>query len=567
MDDEVRIAADRAREMGVHLGREAEVAEVLLVVAGELHRPQQEVGDELLLRLALDLAEDELEVLRPDGLEMRGHAVAERGHQLGELLDALGIGLLVDAEERGHAGLGQPGRHRLVGREHELLDEPHAVQPLGGHDAGHLPRGAEHELGLREVEVERPALVAPLAHELGQLVHVLQHADERAVAPALRGVAVDDGLDLRIGEAGRAADHAVVELGLPHLALGVQLQDRALGQAVLALDQAADVAGERVRQHRHDPVREVDRRAADVGFLIEQRPRPHVMRHVRDVHREAPVPVRQALDRHGVVVVARGLGIDGDGRPRAEVGPAPDLGLPDLPRHALGFRFDLRREGVGELVLGHDDLEVHAGILEPAEHLQHAPGRAPRGGGRPRDLGRDHLARPGPLVVAGSDRQLVEDPLVERHHVASEAPVFFVAADDPLQAPLQHADDAALGTFRRVALDARHHPVAVERLLHVDRRDVDVASAAPGLLRDHEAVTGRVAGEPAHHEVHARRQAHAPPADFHDLAVDDEAAQEVRQLGTGVLVEVQAPDELPHGDRLPFVGKDGEDVVSERSQR
>ena len=40
VDDEVRVAADRAREMRVHLGGQAEVPEVLLVVAGQLHRPQ-----------------------------------------------------------------------------------------------------------------------------------------------------------------------------------------------------------------------------------------------------------------------------------------------------------------------------------------------------------------------------------------------------------------------------------------------------------------------------------------------------------------------------------------------
>ena len=100
VDHEVGIAADRAREVRVHVGGQAEVAEVLLVVARQLHGAQQQVRDELLLGLALDLAQDELEVLRPDVLEVGGHAVAERRHQVAELLDPLGVGLLVDAVER-----------------------------------------------------------------------------------------------------------------------------------------------------------------------------------------------------------------------------------------------------------------------------------------------------------------------------------------------------------------------------------------------------------------------------------------------------------------------------------
>ena len=53
---EVGIAADGAREVRVHVGGQAEVAEVLLVIAREPHRAQEQVRDELLLGLALDLA-------------------------------------------------------------------------------------------------------------------------------------------------------------------------------------------------------------------------------------------------------------------------------------------------------------------------------------------------------------------------------------------------------------------------------------------------------------------------------------------------------------------------------
>ena len=42
---------------------------------------------------------------------------------------------------------------------------------------------------------------------------------------------------------------------------------------------------------------------------------------------------------------------------------------------AAGLRLHLGGEGVGQAVLGHDDLEVDARLLEPAQDLEHAARR------------------------------------------------------------------------------------------------------------------------------------------------------------------------------------------------
>ena len=185
--------------------------------------------------------------------------------------------------------------------------------------AGHLALRVEHQLGLRQVEVERPALEAAPAHQLRQLVHRQQRLDQRRVALPQPRVAVDDRLRLLVRELRRAADDAVVELRAAHAALAVQLDHDRLGEPVLALDQAADAARQRVRQHRHDVVREVDRGAAEVGLLVERAALAHVVRHVGDVHGQAPAAARQALDADRVVVVARRLGVDRERGPAAEV--------------------------------------------------------------------------------------------------------------------------------------------------------------------------------------------------------------------------------------------------------
>ena len=64
VDDQVGIAADRRGEVRVAVGREAEVPEVLRVVARLLHRPQHQERDRLLLRRAAHPLDELLEVAR-----------------------------------------------------------------------------------------------------------------------------------------------------------------------------------------------------------------------------------------------------------------------------------------------------------------------------------------------------------------------------------------------------------------------------------------------------------------------------------------------------------------------
>jgi len=105
----------------------------------------------------------------------------------------------------------------------------------------------------------------------------------------------------------------------------------------------------------------------------------------------------------------------------------------------------------------------------------------------------------------------------------------------------------------------------VERLLHVHGRDVHVLAPALGRLGDHEAVAGGVAGQPSHHQVHAGGQTDAPAPDVHDLAVSDEAAQEVGQLRAGGLAEIEPADQLADGDGFAFSGERSEHAVTEWS--
>ena len=92
---------------------------------------------------------------------------------------------------------------------------------------------------------------------------------------------------------------------------------------VLLRHQRAPVVGERLGQHGHDPVGEIDRGAAAVGGAVERLVGPHVPGDVGDGDQQAPAAgmVRVGLGEHRVVEVARVLAVDGDQRRVAQVEP------------------------------------------------------------------------------------------------------------------------------------------------------------------------------------------------------------------------------------------------------
>ena len=123
MDDQIRIAPDRRREVRVAGRREAEVAQVFRRVARLLHRPQHQHRDRLFFGLSVDLLEQLLEMARPQRVGRSGQAVAEPRNEFLELRDLEDVGLFVDAVERRRLLRLEERRHGLVGEEHELLDQ------------------------------------------------------------------------------------------------------------------------------------------------------------------------------------------------------------------------------------------------------------------------------------------------------------------------------------------------------------------------------------------------------------------------------------------------------------
>ena len=269
----------------------------------------------------MDSLQQRLEVAGPQRVERRGEAVPEARQELLEPGDLERVGFLVDAVQPRHVAGVEELRNRLVGEQHELLDDAVRDVPLARDDLFDPPLLVQHDLGLLEIEVDRAEAAAAVLEDLEQLAHPLEQGNERVVLRRRFGALVgQDGVDVGVGHSLAGANDAVVELVAHHLAAPVHLHEARLHEPVHARVEAAEARGELLREHVERALGEVHRGAALVGLGIECAALAHVVRDVRDVHAEPVVPVRQRLDRNRIVEVAGVLAVDRHDVEAAEVG-------------------------------------------------------------------------------------------------------------------------------------------------------------------------------------------------------------------------------------------------------
>ena len=229
---EIGIPPDRRGEVRIDGHRETEVAGIRRVVPGLLHRAQHQERDGPFDGGARHAVDELLEVPRPHGAAGRPEGVAERGDEGVEDLDLRRVGRLVDAVDGGHAASLEFRRDSLVGEQHELFDQAVRVVALRGGDGLDLPLVVEPDLGLRQVEVNRPPAPAPLAEPFEQTVHRPQHRDNRRIGDRRRTrLPRQDGVHARVRQAGAAPDDAVVEHAADGLAARIEIRSRRTARA------------------------------------------------------------------------------------------------------------------------------------------------------------------------------------------------------------------------------------------------------------------------------------------------------------------------------------------------
>ena len=268
-----------------------------------------------------------------------GQRQARGLRHLTQSVEFLGRGFFVDPEQKRRALGDERFGGADIGEHHEFLDQAMGVQPLLEGDGGDRAILAQFDAPFWQVQLQR---LPPFAGRHKRCVSRVKRTDHivEKRRSAVVGCAILRGLDFFVMQARRRAHQGAVE-GMANL-LPIGPDDHAHGKhgAVDTFVQAAQIARQRIGQHRHDPVGEIGGIAPLARLAVQRRSGAHVMGHIGDGDPDDVAAVVAGIGVGmgvtGIVVIA-GIGrIDGDERQIAEVFPA------------------LHRCGFGGIGLGHD---------------------------------------------------------------------------------------------------------------------------------------------------------------------------------------------------------------------
>src|SRR5579863_542854 len=338
-----------------------------------------------------------------DGKGSDPERVSESGGDGFEIVDALGVGLLVDAVEAGDAVRLEMVGNGFVGREHELFDQAVGDVALGARDGLHHSEFVEFDDRLGEIEVDRSAAVALAVEDLGEFAHELEVPDQGRIALAQRVVPFEDSVDRGIGHALGGADDTFVQFVSDDFAAVIDLHDAGEHEAIEVRAKAADVGGELEGKHGHGTIREIDTGTTQTGFLIEGAIGSDVLGNVGDVNVQFEIIVGQLADEDGVVEVASGFSVDGDDGEVAEVAAVLEFAGRDDRGNRLRFLESGGWKMMREMKFADDDFDVDAEVVFATEDLDNFAACALGGGGPVGEFDVDDYAFEfRPVRVAGS---------------------------------------------------------------------------------------------------------------------------------------------------------------------
>ena len=353
-----RVAIDRFLQAAQQLGAKG-------IALGMLGQNLQELGDLFALR---KVAHDDF----------------ERAEQFAEFAEPLGVGIVVNAVERGEFLKAREAGHGLVGGEHELFDELVTLVVLDFFEAIGVAVFVDEDFGLGHVEIEAAvghAVAAELARDFPEGTNPRLQVGELGVGQLMQGAAggaglvfgwerqrtdfrkvvgKEEGVGLFVGEPFAGTNDGVrVGGGGDFTGLRKREEDR-FAEAVLSLDEGAKTVGKLFGQHRNDRADEVGGIAASLSLAVERGPGADVAGHVGDVDADLGLAGGRELVRERVVEVFGVVGVDGENRQLAVVEAAGRV----FGRDAVGqegcLALDIGRKTGGEV-----ELLVNAEELRP----------------------------------------------------------------------------------------------------------------------------------------------------------------------------------------------------------
>src|SRR5262245_15254779 len=291
----MRIAAEVQTEMAIVLGR----------IFGLCLRAQDDFVDELLSVSSLYARQDPIESF---GLEYAafGEGDVERRKEFTQRLHLFDRRLIVHPVNKRNARTLQRLGRRDVGQNHELFDQPVRFEPLGRYDAVDAAIALEQNLALGQVEVEGLSLGSSARHGfISGIKRFEDRLDQRF--RVLIGPPADRGLSLLIGQLGGRPHQDAVEGVRAFASVGADYDAYCEGGTVLARSKRAQIIRDPFRQHRHHPIRKINRIAARKRLAVERRAWRDVVGDVRDGDMDNVaamiVRCRIGLGVHRVVVI------------------------------------------------------------------------------------------------------------------------------------------------------------------------------------------------------------------------------------------------------------------------
>ena len=260
--DQVGVPANRRSKVCVVVLGQPVVADRLRRVASAFHAAQVADPEDVRKQVALEARE------KFAGLFLVGQVAGAQPHQRRprpEVVELLGVRLVVDAMNRLDASPLDFLRDSLVGQQHEFLDQ--LVRHVVLHPA-HLaqsPIGIEQHLVLRHVEIQRARPEARLPQFLRETMGVVQHALDVAGR-----FATEDRHRLFIRKTAFRADNRRVKLCLLDLPVPAQHELHAARQPIHPRLERAQLVAQFLGQHRDDAVNEIRRVAALPRLLVER---------------------------------------------------------------------------------------------------------------------------------------------------------------------------------------------------------------------------------------------------------------------------------------------------------
>ena len=258
-----------------------------------------------------DLLNHLCEVTRLHVLRVR-HLESQAREVQAQLVETIGIRLRMHSVQSGDPVPANKLRGLHVRRDHAFLDQPVRVITGHGADALYVAVLRDVDPRLRDIQLDGATLAA-VARE--QSVYVVQVPDI-ALELARNGLDVlprQAGIDLSVGKTGGGAHDGLVELRTGHLAVRSDPHFANHAQPVDAGVQGAKAVGQHFRQHRHDAIGKIDRRAAADCLLVEFRTCLDVVADVGNRHQE-PEALARGLGEDRVVEVACVRAVDGHER-------------------------------------------------------------------------------------------------------------------------------------------------------------------------------------------------------------------------------------------------------------